>query len=64
MWKSILYTFIAFILYFLSITILGLLLSSNIVADFFLNIDESYWLFLNLFVYLLLIAITIIYFST
>lgn len=61
MWKSILYTFIAFILYFLSITILGLLLSSNIVADFFLNIDESYWLFLNLFVYLLLIAITIIY---
>jgi membrane protease YdiL (CAAX protease family) len=59
--KSILYTIIAICFYYLSAYSLALPLRIETIGDFFFNIDESYLLIYELFVYLFLITIALIF---
>jgi len=61
MWKGILYSIITLIVYHLAIEGLGLLFSFVFTRDYFLNIEEFYFLFIDTIFYLVLIGISVFF---
>lgn len=61
MWKSVVYTILTMCLYFLLIEGIGLLLTSELAIEILSNIDERFLLFLDSFIYLILIGIAVIF---